>query len=133
VSRRARSGGMALVTALFLLVVLSVITAAMVALSNVSHDTAVKSLQAAKVYYGSRAGLEWGIQQASPSGPPACPAASTVLNLSQAALAGVSVTVTCVASTHGTVTTYYLTSIATVSVLGRPDYAERRMEVSVTN
>jgi hypothetical protein len=56
-----------------------------------------------------------------------------VLNLSQAALAGVSVTVTCVASTHGTVTTYYLTSIATVGVLGRPDYAERRMEVSVTN
>jgi MSHA biogenesis protein MshP len=129
---------MALVTALFLLVVLSVITAAMVALSNVSHNTLVKSLQAAKVYYGAKAGLEWGIQQAVSSGPvppPACPASPTVLNLNEAALAGVSVTVTCAAGTHGgTNNVFYVTSIATVGgAVGNPDYAERRMEATVSN
>jgi MSHA biogenesis protein MshP len=125
---------MALVTALFLLIVLTVMAAAMVSLSNVAHDTTIKSLQAAKVYYGAKAGLEWGIQQAVPSSPPACPASPTVLNLNQQALAGVSVTVTCASSTHGgTNTVYYLTSIATISALGNPDYAERRMEATVAN
>lgn len=131
-SRRALSRGMALVTALFLLIVLTVLAAAMVSLSNVAHDTTVKSLQAGKVYYGAKAGLEWGIQQAVPSNPAACPGA--VLNLAEGALAGVSVTVACSLSTHGgTSTVYYLTSIATLGTLGSPSYAERRMEATVSN
>jgi MSHA biogenesis protein MshP len=125
---------MALITALFLLVVLTVVAAAMVSLSNVSNDTTIKSLQAAKVYYGAKSGLEWGIQQAVPSSPPVCPTSPTVLALTETALAGVSVTVTCSASTHTSPNTvYYLTSIATLGTLGRPDYAERRMEATVNN
>ena len=133
-SPRPRCAGMALMTAIFLITTLAVISAAIVALTRASEDSSIKSLRSAQVYYGAKAGIEWGIQQAIPTNPPVCPGASTVLNLAQGALAGVRVTVTCVASVQGSPNaTYYITSIATIGTLGRPDYAERRMEATVGN
>jgi hypothetical protein len=124
------TAGMALVNALFLLVVMGVLAAVMVTLSSVEHDTGNKSLLSAKVYYGAKAGLDWGIQQAVA----ATSCVGGTFALTQAALAGVNVTVTCDPSTHGAGNfVYYLTSIATIGTLGNPDYAERRIEATVSN
>jgi len=126
------SAGLALISAIFLIITLVGLGAAMVTTSKTQHDTGTKSLLAAKVYQGAKAGLDWGIQRAIAVGPPACVGAS--FPLTQAALAGVSVTVTCVASAHGAGNNvYYLTSIATIGTLGGLDYAERRLEATVSN
>ena len=144
---RASQNGMALVSAIFLMVILAALGGAMALMSTSSHDTATKSLQAARVYYGAKAGLEWGIQRAVAAG--ACPAGAVNFTLTQGALNGVAVQVTCVQqSTHGnpplppafclpnppnTCAVYYITSNATIGVLGRLDYAERRIEATVSN
>lgn len=125
--------GVALVAAIFLVVVLVALGAAMAVMSTVSHDTVTKSVQAAKVYYGAKSGLEWGIQRAVAAG--ACPAGAVAFNLTQGALNGVAVQVTCVQqSVHGgTNFVYYITSSATLGALGGLDYAERRVEATVSN
>jgi MSHA biogenesis protein MshP len=130
---------MALISAIFLIVVLVGLGVAMMNLSNVEHDTTSKSILSAKVYYGAKAGLDWGIQQAIAAN--SC--VGSTLSLNQGSLSGVSVTVTCLAAPQGTSTcgltgtslcqAYYLTSVATTGTLGTLGYAERRMEATVSN
>jgi len=133
---------MALISAIFLIVVLVGLGVAMMNLSNVEHDTTSKSILSAKVYYGARAGLDWGIQQAIAAGSCVSP---PPFSINQGSLSGVSVTVTCLAAPQGASTcgltgtspcqTYYLTSIATTGTLSTTtvNYAERRMEATVSN
>ncbi len=131
---RARTAGMALITAIFLIVCLAALAAAAVSLSKTQQDTNIKSLLSANVYYGAKAGLEWGIQQAIATG--SCAGGS--FTLTQGALNGVSVTVTCTTgSTFGSGTSsgnvYYLTSQATTGTLGNVNYAERHLSATVSN
>ena len=130
---RARATGSALITALFLVIVLAALGAAMTSLSIVQQDTATKAVLAARVYYGAKAGLEWGIQAAIATS--ACAASSGAFTPAGSGFTGVSVTVTCASSQHGgaALSTYYLTSIATTGTLGTLSYAERRMEATVSN
>jgi MSHA biogenesis protein MshP len=135
-----RSAGMALMSATLLIVVLIGLGVGMMNLTNVQQDTTSKAILAAKVYYGARAGIDWGVQQAVAAS--AC-VGSTPLNLTQGSLSGVTVTVTCLAAPQGTNTcgsagtalcqTYYLTSAATTGTLGTLSYAERHMEATVSN
>src|ERR1700751_1542674 len=98
--RRIRSAGMALISAIFLIVVLIGVGVAMMNLSNVEHDTASKAILAAKVYYGAKAGVDWGIQQWIAAG--SCVGGSgTPINLTTGSLNGVTVTVTCAAAQQG--------------------------------
>jgi MSHA biogenesis protein MshP len=139
---RSRSAGMALMSAIFLIVVLIGLGVAMMNLSNVEHDTASKAILSAKVYYGAKAGLDWGIQQAIAAGAP-CTGAPSNFSLTQGSLDGVSLKVTCTGAPQGpstcgltgtsVCTTYYLTSQATTGTLGTLSYAERRMEATVSN
>lgn len=139
---RLRSTGMALISAIFLIVVLIGVGVAMMNLSNVEHDTASKAILAAKVYYGARAGVDWGIQQ-SIAASSCVGGAGTTINLTTGSLNGVNVTVTCGAALQGASTcgltgtstcqTYYLTSVATTGALGTLNYAERRIEATVSN
>lgn len=134
-SARRRSKGLALVTAVFLITALVAIGLAVATLSKVEHDTGIKSLLAAKVYFGAKAGLEWGIHQAIAPATPVCtPTPGTTFTLAEAGLNGVVVTVECAQSTYsGTNNVFYLTSRATIGTVGDPDYAERRMEATVSN
>ncbi len=125
---------MALLTAIFLIVCLAALAAAAVSLSRTQQDTTTKSLLGADVYYGAKAGLEWGIQQAIASGT--CAGGS--FTLTQGSLNGVSVTVVCsTGSTFGTGTSsgnvYYLTSQATIGTLGNVNYVERHLAATVSN
>lgn len=128
-SRRHRASGAALITALFLVAVLAAIGIAMSRLSNVENDTRTKAVLASRVYYGAKAGLDWGIQQAIAGS--ACATGTPALG---AGLTGVSVSVSCASSTHGAGNlVYYVTSTATTGTLGSASYAERRMEATVSN
>ena len=140
--RRIHSAGMALLSAIFLIVVLIGLGVAMMNLSNAEHDTASKAILAAKVYYGARAGMDWGIQQAIAGGAP-CNGVASNFNLTQGSLNGVALTVSCFAAPQGASTcgsagtslcqTYYLTSAATTGTIGTLNYAERHIEATVSN
>jgi MSHA biogenesis protein MshP len=129
-SSRCRGG--ALLTAIFLIVVLLGMGLGMMNLSGVQQDTTSKAMLSARAYYGARAGLDWGIQQAIAAS--SC-AGSSSLNLTQVALTGVSVTVTCSQQRQGSATesVFYITSKATTGTLGTVAYAERRMEATISN
>lgn len=129
---RIRAAGAALISAIFLIVVLVALGASMANLSNVEHDASAKSILSARVYYGAKAGLEWGIQRAIAAN--AC-AASTPFTLTQGSLNGVAVTVDCIAAPQGSATdvVYYISSIAETGTVGSLGYARRSMEATVSN
>ena len=119
-------------TSIFLIVVLAGLGVAVMNLSNVEHDTTSKSFLSAKVYYGAKAGLDWGIQQAVAASWDCSTSGS--FSLSQGAFSGVSVVVSCTRGTHGAGNlVWYITSKATTGSPGSLGYAERRMEATVSN
>ena len=137
-----RNAGSALISAIFLIVVLAALGASMASLSNVEHDTAGKSLLSAQAYQSAKTGLDWGIQRviSEPSGtaPARCTAigtgGATQFSPSGSGFGGALVTVTCESSIHGAGNiVYYLTSVATIGTAGNLGYAERRMEATVSN
>ncbi|MBV8030811.1 MAG: hypothetical protein JO035_04825 [Betaproteobacteria bacterium] len=137
--RQAR--GFSIVFALFLVIVLGAIGAAAVTLSKTEQAGGVKSLLSAKVYLGAKAGLDWGIQQAVAAnntalcGPAAGGAGTpSTFTITQAGLANVSVTVSCTRWLFGSGNfVFFLSSVATIGTLGNLDYAERRLEATVSN
>jgi MSHA biogenesis protein MshP len=136
--RRRAQAGISLISAIFLIVMLMALAAAMVSLSEVQHDTSTKSLLSAKAYYGARAGIEWATQQAVAAG--SCAGATwgpaPASNPMQGALSDVTVTVTCTpnGAPYGAGNfVYYLQSTATVGTINTPGYAERHVSATISN
>ena len=65
---RVRESGFGLVSALFLLVVLSSVAAFMVNLTGVGRTTVNFAILSAHAYQASRSGVEWGIWQLTNNG-----------------------------------------------------------------
>jgi MSHA biogenesis protein MshP len=127
--------GFALIPALFLLVVLGMLAIIAVRIATSQQQTVTMSLAEARALAAAQAGIEWGAYQSLVAHQ--C-AASTLLSLSEAALDGFSVTVTCSAQsfTNGastvapylapaTATSYVLKSTATTGTYGQPGYVKR--------
>ena len=130
--------GLALVNAIFLLVVLAALGAYMVSVGGVQQATTTQALIAARVNLGAKSGLEWSINRViSPSPPTTCFSSPTSFALSGSGLQDINVAVNCSATGHvvgpTTYYVYYLTSTATHGTAGDPDYAARRMEAAVSN
>lgn len=126
--------GVALVSAIFLLVVLAAMGVYMLTISGVQQTTSDRALINVRTYFAARAGLEWGIHQAvSATYGTACPATAT-FSPTGYGFDGVSVTVTCTSNLYTAGTDAYiytLTSTATNGTAGTIEYAERRLEASV--
>ncbi len=60
---RHANAGIGLVTAIFLVVVLASLGAAMVAAFNTQHTAVALDVQGARAYQAARAGIEWGVYQ----------------------------------------------------------------------
>lgn len=94
----SRSGrGFTLVSAIFIVVVLAALGAAVAALSQRQHLGAAAELQTARAVQAARAGLEWAAWQvlrnpAPPAAAPACPADTS---FAPGGLDGFTVTVRC--------------------------------------
>jgi MSHA biogenesis protein MshP len=129
--KRACSG-FALVTAIFLLVVMAALGVFMLTLSGAQQAAPRQSLLATRVYYGAKAGLDWGVQQAIAAN--SCTGgAGTTFALAGTGLTGVSATVVCISTSHTGGTVYRITSTAVTGAFGALDYAQRRMEATVSN
>ena len=124
----ARQRGMSLVVAIFLIVVIASLAAFAVSVGGATRDATNLQLSADRAVAAARAGNEWGAYRALVQN--AC-AASTVLNLNQAALRGYRVTVTCTRTNHteGAVTyaVFDVSAFAQLGNFGAANYVSRRI------
>lgn len=132
--RKFIHNGFSLISALFLLVVLSALGAYMVNISGTQHFTTLHALQGARAYHAARSGTEWGIAEAINNGN--CAVGTT---LSGGNLNGFRVVVDCTASNHreagANYNVYEITAFAETftPAYGQPGYAARRITVTVTD
>jgi MSHA biogenesis protein MshP len=134
--RQAR--GFSIVSAIFLLVVLSLLGTLMVTFSTVQHVTSAQDVQGSRAYQAARAGIEWGLYQLLRNG--SCTGSSSFVpgtNALGGTLSGFTVTIACAAvggpyDESGVSTTVYrITSTATSgSAPGSLNYVERQLQVT---
>ncbi len=97
---RDHQAGIALVSAIFLIVVLAGLGAIMLTVSGLQHTSSARDVMGTKAYHAARAGIEWGayrvLRQAAALGAGDCPALSTPIPLPAGSdLTGLTVTVQC--------------------------------------
>jgi MSHA biogenesis protein MshP len=137
-----RQPGFALIPALFLIVVLGALAAVAIRVGIGQQQAVTMSLLQARALSAAQTGIEWGAYEAIgggcvPGSTCKC-AASTALTLTEAALKGFSVIVTCAAVTFSTVPaptniSYVLNSAATLGLYGQPGYVRRVVSGTYTN
>jgi MSHA biogenesis protein MshP len=118
--------GFALIQAIFVLVVLSLLGVAMVRLISVQSTTSVMAVQGARAYHAARSGLEWGAARAANS--ESCDGS---FELDQFL-----VRVSCSSQefTEGTIgpyDVYQVKAVATYGTVGSVDYISRTAEMKV--
>lgn len=107
-----KQAGVALVTAIFLLVVLAGLAVAVVSLSGAQQDTAIKDEMGTRAYLAAKAGMEWALFTAQAGDPnanhfgllncPVAPAAPLNFALPQGTtLSAFSVEISCTAASTG--------------------------------
>lgn len=127
-NRREPQTGFSIVSALFLLVVLSSLAAYMVSVGGVQRATTLFSIQGARVYHASRSGIEWGVRQALVEGN---------CGTSELALGPYAIEVSCeLSSTHSekgaNVSVYLISSQAEFGEFGDREYISRTLDVTVS-
>ncbi len=126
--------GFAIVSAIFLLVVLAALGGFMLTFSNAQHMSATQDLQGARALQAARAGIDWGAYQILQGGNPGCTGAPVL----GGTLAGFNLNVSCAAFgpyTEGTNTfsLYQITSTASMGTLGSTTYIERQMQATIAH
>src|SRR6202049_4703195 len=128
--------GFALIPALFLIVVLGALAAVAIRVGTGQQQAVTMSLLQARALSAAQTGIEWGAYQALKGSGSSC-VASTTLTLTEAALNGFSVIVTCAAATFSTGAatniSYVLNSAATSGLYGQPGYVRRGVTASYKN
>jgi MSHA biogenesis protein MshP len=134
-----RQPGFALIPALFLIVVLGALAVVAIRVGTGQQQAVTMSLQQARALSAAQTGIEWGAYKALGGGcvvSSTCIClASTTLTLTEAALKGFSVIVTCSAVTFSTGTnkSYVLNSTATSGLYGQPGYVRRIVSGTYTD
>ena len=153
-----RQAGFSVVAAIFLLVVLAVLSVIIASVTGLQQASSQLDILGVRAYQAARSGVEWGAHRVldpnhtlnpatcSPAVMPSCPAASTNLNGLPGSLSPFTVTVGCIASpptTEGNRSVGVFTLTATAcnepagGVCPNPapttnDYVERQVQASVS-
>jgi MSHA biogenesis protein MshP len=107
--------GFALVSAIFILVVLAALGGFVASISSFQQIGSAMDVQGVRAYEAARSGLEWGLYQVNVvNSHGSCAASSGSFTPAAPTLSGFTVTVSCtaVADTHGGPTIYTLSSFA---------------------
>jgi len=127
-----RSRGFALVPVLFLIVVVALLAAVALRVSMGQQQAVTASLSEARALAAAETGIDWGAYSALNG---SC--AGTTLQLTEAALSGFTVIVTCTATTftEGSVNyqSYTIASTATLGSYGTPDFVQRVVRATFTS
>ena len=125
--------GFALVSAIFLLVVLATLGAFMVSFSTVQHATSAQDLNGSRAYQAARAGMEWGAYHVMRTPTFVC-GGTTSLPALPGTLSPFTVTVQCsaVQASEGAVANnvnlFRLVSTASLGASGSANYVERQLQ-----
>ena len=135
IHRRSSMRGFSLVTAVFLLVVISALGAFAVTVSRSQQQSDVMDILGARAYQAAKTGIEWSIYQITNGATcatlaqPAMPAGTQ--------LSAFAVAVVCNATQYtegaNTFLVYQLTSTARTGVVGSFGYLERQLQVTISN
>ena len=134
-SLRRAQAGIGIVTAIFLLVVLSALGVAMVSIYTAQQASSSLDVQGVRALLAARAGAEWGVYRQKIDG--SCAASSTFALPAGTTLSGFTVTVTCSKLTQLGIDRYRVVSTA-CSLPGAagcpnpgasPDYVQRVVDV----
>lgn len=145
---RMRSRGLSLITAVFLLVALAVMSAAMVRLYVAQQASTAMDVRGSQAYQAALSGLEWGIHRQLRVQPPSvdcfAPSPQTFAMPAGSRLSGFIVTVTCTVKPGGntageTTNRWSLTAIACNQPLSTgcltpgsdPDYVRRQVQAEL--
>lgn len=132
-ARPLTARGFALVPALFLIVVLGALAVVAIRVGTGQQHAVTMGLQEARALAAARAGIEWGVYRALNG---SC-AASSTLNLTEAALNGFTVVVSCSATTYATGATtnssWVINASATSGAYGKPAYVHRVVSGTFTD
>lgn len=140
--------GFSLVTAIFLLVVIAALGAFAVTISTTQQQSAALDVLGTRAYHAARAGIDWGAYRIIIGGSGgafavACQGGGAIPQPGAlpGAMAGFTVTVGCVATSHdegartvaggNPVWIYNLTSTATQGTVATPNYVERQISVTI--
>lgn len=125
--------GFALIPALFLVIVLGALALVAIRVGNGQQHAVTMGLMQVRALAAARSGIEWGAYSALNG---SC-AASTTLNLTEAALGGYTVVVSCTATAFAngatTSNSYVINSAATFGTYGQPGYVRRVLSSTFTD
>lgn len=129
--------GFSLVSAIFLLVVIAALGAAMVTLSSTQHQSVALDVQSARAYQAARSGLQWGMRQVANGNT--CFASPASFAPAAATLNAYTVSVTCQSVVSNGVTIYQLSALACNFPVGaacpgnaaNSNYVERQIDASM--
>lgn len=131
-SKLAAPSGFALISALFLMVVLSAMGAYLINMVAVQHLTPAMKVQSVRAMYAARSGMAWAVNQASVTG--ACPATNSFA-LSESSLAGFEIEIVCSRTLHempaGTRPYFVLDVSAHFGDFGSLDFVSRSLQAKV--
>jgi len=126
--------GFTLITALFLLIVVALLSVYMINFRSVQQSTVVYGLQGARALQAARAGLEWGVYDGINNDCLSSPSTFTVPGV--AALQAFTIVVNCTFSEHfegiTRIRTYRLTATAQTGAYGTLDYVYRSLQSTVS-
>jgi hypothetical protein len=123
----SRQRGMSLVVAIFLITVIASLAAFAVTVGTATRESANLQLQADRALAAARAGAEWGAYRALVNNICPFPTGTVTFNLTQAALQGFRVTVTCQRLGLVPPFAFDIVSFAQWSNFGASNYASRRV------
>lgn len=131
--------GFALVSAIFLLVVIAALGTFAVTISTTQQQSSAMDVLGSRAYQAAKAGIEWSIYQITHSAVGATCATLVQPTMPVGTqLSAFVVAVDCTSTgpyTDGAASfsVYRLTATATTGVVGSPGYFERQLQVTITN
>lgn len=130
----SRQSGVALVAAIFLMVVVGGALTVMFQMQSKSLHSSVHSLQGKKAYYAAEAGLEWGIYRAINDADGDCSDANDA-GFTATGMTGFTIVVSCVRTQYdGTIDLFNITSTASFGAnISDPEYIWRTLSVVIEN
>lgn len=140
--QRAQQRGFALVTAIFIVVILAMLGIMMVTIGGMERSTATTAMRGTQAYFAARTGLEWGIfgalnNRAATCGNAASTPTTNTFNLAVPGLNDYAISVVCEYTDHRETSDSYhvfvITSTATSRNFGDMDRISRILRVSVTD
>lgn len=123
---KGREHGFGLVAAMFLIIIVALVIAAMSRLATTQNATNSMAIQQARAYQAARAGIEYGIVR-SLSSPTALPCAAFALDGFQVQVTCPSVSLAIPEEDKTAAQFFTITATAQFGAPGQPDYAYRQL------